>query len=79
MKRILIFSVIAIFSLIVAMVATIFAGKGRYQLYWVSVIGIFIFSYLYGFSIVQMTVILTLVPLTMVIRYSFGWIISRKH
>lgn len=36
-----IFSVIAFSALIVAMVSSFFAIKGKYQLYWISAIGIF--------------------------------------
>jgi hypothetical protein len=70
----LIFSVIAFLSLIVAIVSTFFAFKGKHQLYWISAIGIYIFSFLAGFSIGQMTVGLTFIPLTLAIGYSFGWI-----
>lgn len=75
----LIFSVIAFFALIVAIVSTFFAIKGRYHLYWVSAIGIYVFSFLAGFSIGQMTVGLTFIPLTLAIGYSFGWIKNKKQ
>lgn len=74
-----IFSVIAFSALIIAIVATNFAIKGKYQLYWISAVGIYIFSFLAGFSIGQMTVGLTFIPLTLAIGYSFGWIKNKIH
>ncbi len=69
-----IFSVIAFSALVIAIVATILAIKGKYQLYWISAVGIYTFSFLAGFSIGQITVGLTFIPLTLAIGYSFGWI-----
>ena len=72
-----IFSVIAFSALIVAVVSIIFAIKGRYQFYWIAAIGIYIFSFLAGFSIGQLTVGLTFIPLILAIGYTFGWIKSK--
>lgn len=74
-----IFSVIAFSAVIVAVVSIAFAIKGRYQLYWIAAVGIYIFSFLAGFSIGQLTVGLTFIPLILAIGYSFGWIKSRVH
>ena len=74
-----IFSVIAFSALIVAIVSTFFAIKGKYRFYWIAAIGIYIFSFLAGFSIGQMTVGLTFIPLTLAICYSFGWIKNKIH
>lgn len=74
-----IFSVIAFFALIVAIVSTFFAIKGKYQLYWISAFGIYIFSFIAGFSIGQLTVGLTFIPLTLAIGYSLGWIKNKVH
>ncbi|MFC0561452.1 hypothetical protein [Halalkalibacter alkalisediminis] len=74
-----IFSVIAFTSLIVAIVSLFFAIRSKYQFYWISAIGIYIFSFLAGFSIGQMTVGLTFIPLTLVIGYSFGCIKNKTH
>lgn len=73
-----IFSVIAFSALIVATVSTFFAVKGQHQLYWVSAVAIYIFSFLAGFSIGQLTVGLTFVPLALAIGYSFGWIKNNR-
>jgi hypothetical protein len=69
-----IFSIIAFSALIVAVVSIFFAIKGKYQLYWISAIGIYIFSFLAGFSIGQITVGLTFIPLTLAIGFTLGWI-----
>ncbi|WP_102345928.1 hypothetical protein [Bacillus sp. Marseille-P3661] len=75
----LIFSVIAFSALVIAIVAAILAIKGKYGLYWISAVGIYIFSFLAGFSIGQMTIGLTFIPLTLAIGYSFGWIKNKIH
>ncbi|WP_342429511.1 hypothetical protein [Neobacillus sp. FSL H8-0543] len=74
-----IFSVIAFSALIVAVITITFAIKGRYQFYWIAAIGIYIFSFLAGFSIGQMTVGLTFIPLTLAIGYTFGSIKRKVH
>jgi hypothetical protein len=74
-----IFSVIAFSALIVAIVSIFFAIRGKYQFYWISAIGIYIFSFIAGFSIGQITVGLTFIPLTLAIGYSFGWIRNKIH
>ncbi|HHY72158.1 MAG TPA: hypothetical protein GX497_02805 [Bacillus bacterium] len=74
-----IFSVIAFSALIVAILSLFFAIKGKYQLYWMSAIGIYIFSFLAGFSIGQITVGLTFIPLTLAIGHSFGWIKNKRN
>jgi hypothetical protein len=75
----LIFSIIAFSALIVAVLSIFYAIKGYYQLYWVSAIGIYIFSFLAGFSIGQITVGLTFIPLTLAIGFSLGWIKNKVH
>ncbi|WP_245902264.1 hypothetical protein [Gracilibacillus dipsosauri] len=74
-----IFSVIAFSALFIAIVSIFFAIRGKYQFYWVSAVGIYVFSFLAGFSIGQMTVGLTFIPLTLAIGYSFGWIKNKMH
>jgi len=74
---IIIFSVIAITSLIIAILATFFAAKERYQLYFVSVLGILIFTYLYGFTVGQMAVCLSFIPITIAIQYSVRLVRNR--
>jgi hypothetical protein len=64
---------IAFIALIIAGFSTVFATKGYYRLYWISAIGIYIFSYL-AFPIGQFTVGLTFVLLILAIGYSFGLI-----
>ena len=66
------FTVIAFTALIVAVVSIIIAIKGKYHFYWISAIGIYIFSFLAGFSIGQVTVGLTFIPLTLAVGFTFG-------
>ncbi|QNG58310.1 hypothetical protein [Metabacillus idriensis] len=70
----LIFSVIAFAALIISIVSTFFAIKGKHQLYWIAAIGIYIFSLIAGFSIGQITVGLTFVFLALAIGNSFNMI-----
>jgi hypothetical protein len=65
-------TVIAYMSLLVSVMSFIFAIKVAYQLYWFSAIGIYIFSFLAGFTIGQFTVGLTFVFLGLAIGYSLG-------
>lgn len=74
-----IFSAIAFSSLIAASVSALFAARGKHQLYWISAIGIYIFSFVAGFSIGQLTVALAFVPLALAIGYSFGWITNKTQ
>ncbi|MGM0884263.1 MAG: hypothetical protein ACQEXQ_24885 [Bacillota bacterium] len=64
---------------IVTIVSLFFAIKGKYQFYWICAIGIYIFSFLAGFSTGQLTVGLTFIPLTLAIGYSLGWIKNKEH
>ncbi|WP_089610966.1 hypothetical protein [Dehalobacterium formicoaceticum] len=74
-----IFSVIAYSALIIAIVSTFLAVKGKYQFYWISAMGIYIFSFLAGFSIGLITVGLTFIPLILAMGHSFGWIKNKRH
>lgn len=74
-----IFSVIAFAALIIASVSAFFAIKGKHQLYWTAAIGIYIFSFISGFSIGQMTVGFTFVPLALAIGYTFNKIKNKTH
>ena len=69
-----IFTVIAYTSLFIALLATIFAIKGYHRLYWVAAVCIYIFSFLAGFSIGQLTVGFTFILLALAIGYTFDWI-----
>lgn len=73
-----IISIIAYSSLFFAIITAILAGMGKYWLYWLSALGINIFSFLAGFSIGQLTVGLTFVFLTLAIAYSTRMIKGRK-
>lgn len=75
----MIYSVIAFSALVVAIVSLFFAFIGSFQFYWLSAICIYIFSFLAGFSVGQITVGLTFIPLVLAIGYSFGWIKNRTH
>jgi|SRR5690625_2076746 len=69
-----IFTFIAYTSLFITIIATIFAIKGHHQLYWVAAIAIYIFSFIAGFSIGQLTVGFTFILLVLAIGYTLGWI-----
>ncbi|MGM0901176.1 MAG: hypothetical protein ACQEXB_08760 [Bacillota bacterium] len=73
------FSFIAFSALVIAIVSVFFAIKGKYQFYFVSALGIYLFSFIAGFSIGQLTVGFTFIPLTLAIGYTFGWIKTKKH
>src|SRR5690625_7221144 len=68
------FSIIAFSSLVIAMISTYFAIKGSSRLCWVSALAMYIFSFLAGFSIGQITVGCTFIPLALGSGYSFRWI-----
>jgi hypothetical protein len=74
-----IFSVIAFAALILSIVSTFYAIKGRYQLYWIAAIGIYIFSFIAGFSIGQITVGFTFVLLALAIGHTFNMIKNKLH
>jgi hypothetical protein len=65
-------TVLAYVSLLVSVISVIFAIKGTYQLYWISAVGIYIFSFLAGFSVGQFTVALTFIYLSLAVGYSLG-------
>ena len=69
-----IFTFIAYMSLFIAIVATIFAIKGYHRHYWIAAVCIYIFSFLAGFSIGQLTVGFTFILIALAIGYTFGWI-----
>lgn len=53
--------------------------KGNYRLYWLSTLGMYIFSFIAGFSIGQLTIGLTFIPLSLAIGHTFRWIKNRLH
>lgn len=73
----MIYSIIAFSALIVAIVSALFAIFSKHQYYWLSAFGMYVFSFLAGFSIGQLTVGLTFIPISMGLGYSFGWINSK--
>jgi len=52
---------------------------GRTFFYWIAALGIYIFSFIAGFSIGQWTVGFTFVPLALAIGHSTGWIKRKTH
>jgi hypothetical protein len=74
-----IFSFIAFSALIIAIVTAFFAIRGNYRFYWVSALGIYLFSFIAGFSIGQLTVGLTFIPLALAIGHTFRWIRTKVH
>ncbi|MGP4040130.1 hypothetical protein ACTWP4_09580 [Gracilibacillus sp. D59] len=73
------FTIVAYSSLIVALVSLILAVSGKRHFYWLSAVGIYIFSFIAGFSIGQLTVGLTFIPLLLAIAYTFSWIKTKVH
>lgn len=73
------FSIIAFSALMATIVSTFFVIIGRHQLYWIAAIGIYIFSFIAGFSIGQLTVGLTFILLSLAIGYSFHWLRSKSR
>nr|WP_208589595.1 hypothetical protein [Gracilibacillus suaedae] len=73
------YTVFAYSSLIVALISVILAISGKRHYYWISAIGIYIFSFLAGFSIGQLTVGLTFIPLVLAVGYTFGWIKNKAQ
>lgn len=63
---------IAYGSLLVCVMSSILALKGIHQLYWVSAVSIYFFSFMAGFTIGLFTVGLTFVFLSLAIGYSLG-------
>jgi hypothetical protein len=72
-------TVIAYGALFLAFIPIVIAVKGRPKYYWYSALGFYIFSFLAGFSIGQITVGLTFIPLSLAIGYSIGWIKKKLH
>jgi hypothetical protein len=70
----MIFSVIALFAVATVIWSTFHAIKGNYRLYWISALGLYVFSFIAGFSIGQLTVAFIFIPLILALGYSFGWI-----
>ncbi|MFD2656871.1 hypothetical protein [Gracilibacillus thailandensis] len=77
MKRL--YTILAYSSLTVALLSVVLAVSGKRYYYWVSAIGIYIFSFLAGFSIGQLTVGLTFIPLVLAVGYTFGWIKNKAQ
>jgi len=65
-----IFTVIAFTSLIIAVVAIVMAVRGKRNHYWTAAAAIYIFSFLAGFSIGQLTVGITFVLVVLALGYS---------
>ncbi|WP_274363677.1 hypothetical protein [Paenibacillus thermotolerans] len=72
-----IFTVIAFSAIIIAVLSLLLAILGKRQFYWISALGIYVFSFIAGFSIGQLTVGLTFIPLTLATGISLGWLKSK--
>ncbi|SFB28641.1 hypothetical protein SAMN04488072_11340 [Lentibacillus halodurans] len=70
---------IAYTLLLMTLVFVVLAVMGRYQMYWAAALSNYIFSFLAGFSIGQLTVGLTFVFLMLAIAHSFNRIKNRLH
>src|SRR5690625_2024689 len=65
--------------LFIAIISFVFAIMYHYHFYCLSALSIYIFSFLGGFSIGQITVGLTFIPLILAIGHSFQWIKSQTQ
>lgn len=63
---------IAYGSLLICIMSVILAIKGIHQLYWISALSIYVFSFIAGFTIGLLTVGFTFVFLSLAIGYSLG-------
>ncbi|WP_449537583.1 hypothetical protein [Ferdinandcohnia sp. Marseille-Q9671] len=70
----MIFSVLAFLSFILFFVTIALAIRGKHNYYWGAALSSYIFSFLAGFSIGQLTVGLPFICLILAIGYSFKWI-----
>jgi|SRR5690625_5291261 len=68
-----IYTIIAYSALLISIITFIIALNKRPVFYWISALSIYIFSFLGGFSIGQLTVGLTFIPLSLAIASMFGW------
>lgn len=75
----LMYSLLFVILFLVAILSTVAAMLGKYQYYWVAAISTYIFSFIAGFSIGQMTVGLTFVFLGLAFGTSFKWIKNTLH
>lgn|SRR5690625_2754623 len=74
-----IYTIIFYLTFIISCTTFILALKECPTLYWISALSIYIYSFLGGFSIGQITVGLTFIPLTLAIASSLGWIRRNYH
>lgn len=75
----MLYSLLAYLSLFLFLVTTIFAIKGDHKYYWFAALFVYIFSFLSGFSVGQLTIGLTFIFLILAIGYSFKWIKTKFH
>lgn len=75
----IIYTIIAYSLLLISFLAFFVALKGRLIFYWISALAMYIFSFLGGFSIGQITVGLTFIPLTLGFASMLGWIRQNFH
>ncbi len=61
------------------LIAVVLAIKGEHKMYWVAALCTYIFSFLGGFSIGQLTVGLTFVFIVLALAYSLNWVKSGLH
>src|SRR5690625_6555113 len=74
-----ILTILAYSLLFIAIISFVFAIMYHYHFYWLSALSIYFFSFLGGFSIGQITVGLTFIPLILAIGHSFQWIKSQTQ
>ncbi len=72
----MLFTVVAFLALLLAVAATLLAVIVNPRFYWAAALGIYVFSFLAGFSIGQFTVALTVLFLALAVGYSSGKIRS---
>jgi hypothetical protein len=70
----MIFSLLAFLSFISFFVTLILAIKGKHNYYWGAALSSYIFSFLAGFSVGQLTVGLPFICIVLAVGYSLKWI-----
>lgn len=70
-------TIIAYMSLFIAIISMVFAVVATYHFYWAAALGIYIFSFIAGFSIGQITVALIFIPVVLGIAHAFKKVTSK--
>lgn len=74
----MIFMITAYALLFISIVSFVLGFNVSYFYYWVAAFAMYIFSFLGGFSVGQITVGFTFIPLILAIGHTLGWIQNRR-